>query len=90
VGLENEDKPIMHGNLLGTWAYQLAPIEVRMFNFKFFSNKILTNDKKCHFSPDTGAACDFCVKKKFFPAPKETTVHFFWDCPISNQLIKRA
>jgi hypothetical protein len=61
VGLENEDKPITHYNLLGAWAYQLAPIEVRMFNFKFFSNKILTNDKKCHFSPDTGAACDFCV-----------------------------
>jgi hypothetical protein len=61
LGLENDDIPYAHYNLLGAWAYQLAPIEVRIFNFKFFSNKILTNDKKCHFSLDTSAACDFCV-----------------------------
>jgi hypothetical protein len=41
--------PTVRTNWLGAWAYQLAPIEVRMFNFRFFSNKILTNDKKKPF-----------------------------------------
>jgi hypothetical protein len=82
--------PTVRINWLGAWAYQLAPIEVRMFNFRFFSNKILTNDKKSHFSEDTSAACDFCVKAKNLPAPKETLLHFFWDCPVSNSLIKHV
>jgi hypothetical protein len=83
-------KDLVHKLWNQSWSKSYYLIEIRLFLFKFYSNTLKLNSRAAHFNQDINQACDFCTKAKFLPAPKETMVHFFWDCPVTQRLVSFA
>jgi hypothetical protein len=73
-----------------SWNKPFVFTEIRMFLFRFYANTLKLNSRAAHFNPEINQSCYFCVKNKILPAPKESLGHFFWDCTISNKLVKYA
>ena len=40
-----------------------------------------TGNRVLHFSPTAEVSCTFCVKNGLLPAPLETPLHIFFECP---------
>ena len=70
-----------------TWQFCFLPIEIRSFGFKLFNNYLKLNSNISHFSEDVSAACTFCTKSNDLPAPKETILHFFINCPTTVKFV---
>jgi hypothetical protein len=85
-----EVNTVFEKNILTSWTNGLLPSDIRMFLFKLYSNKLITNAKASHFNENINAGCDFCTLNLILPAAKETYSHLFWDCPISQTLINKC
>jgi hypothetical protein len=81
---------VFEKNILTSWTNGLLPSDIRMFLFKWYSNKLITNAKASHFNENINAGCDFCTLNLILPAPKETYSHLFWDCSVSQTLITKC
>ncbi len=76
---------------VGGWNDSCLPSRIKDFLFKFNSNKLPVNTRLTHMAPNAeiDRACTFCKLSRTLPAPEETFVHLFWDCPSTKTLIYR-
>jgi hypothetical protein len=65
-----------------SWNKSFLMPEIRIFLFRLYANTLKINSRAAHFNADILPTCDFCCRKKIFPAPKESIIHLFWFCPV--------
>ena len=67
--------------------FRFQRIEIWSFGFKLFNNCLKLNSNISHFFEDVSAAWTFCTKSNALPAPKETILHFFINCPTTVEFV---
>jgi hypothetical protein len=76
-------------NIYSNWNKYYLNSNVRAFLFKYYNNILGINSRVAHFNPDIDCACTFCSLAGHLPAPKETFVHLFFDCTVTNNVVNR-
>jgi hypothetical protein len=74
-------------SIVSSWNVGFFNSSVRVFIYKLYNNILGTNSRVTHFNQGVDASCTFCVLSKTLPAPKETIMHLFFDCPTTDRLI---
>ena len=66
---------------------------VREFIFRFLNNCLPINTRTSHFVDNVDRSCTFCILSlgaRFYgPAPEETFIHLFLNCPIVQNILDR-
>ena len=60
---------------------------LKSFIFKFSSQILYNNSMIAHFVQDFSPTCKRCEYTRLLPAPKETLLHIFWDCPCIQKIL---
>ena len=60
---------------------------LKSFMFNFSSQILYNNSMIAHFVQDFSPTCKRCEYAKLLPAPKESLLHIFWDCPCIQVII---
>jgi hypothetical protein len=66
------------------WNVNGASNKLREFVFKFCNNLLGLNSRVNHFNRLINEDCTFCTVNKNFPAPRETFIHLFFNCPETS------
>ena len=59
---------------------------LKSFIFNFSSQILYNNSMIAHFVQDFSPTCKRCEYARLLPAPKETLLHIFWDCPCIQEI----
>jgi exonuclease III len=73
----------------GYWYRYGVSNKLSEFLFKFINNLLGLNSRVHHFNRLVNEACTFCSISNRIPAPRETFSHIFFDCPETDQTLKR-
>jgi Reverse transcriptase (RNA-dependent DNA polymerase) len=73
----------------GYWYRYGLSNKLSEFLFKFINNLLGLNSRVHHFNRLVNEACTFCSIGNRIPAPRETFSHIFFDCPETEQTLKR-
>jgi hypothetical protein len=87
-GVGQQPEPIMTKSL-STWNNSFVPNKIRDFSVKFFRNILGVNARVVHFNPNIDESCTFCVLSNIIPPDRETFLHLFYNCNITNHLHER-
>jgi hypothetical protein len=63
------------------WNFNGSSNKLREFIFKFCNNLLGLNCRVSHFNRLVSEDCTFCTLNKSLPAPRETFIHVFFNCP---------
>ena len=74
------------GNYCGGFFYQVL-CTLKSFIFNFTSQILYNSSMIAHFVQDFSPTCKRCEYARLLPAPKETLLHIFWDCPCIQEII---
>jgi hypothetical protein len=69
------------------WNKTVFSSRINMFKFKFYNNRLGTNNRISHFNREVDAGCTFCNLAGPRPVPVESFKHIFFDCPIVHGII---
>jgi exonuclease III len=73
--------------IIAQWSCFYYPNKLREFIFKFRTNQLGLNTRVSHFNANISRACTFCNLKRIIPAPDETFLHLFYECPSTNTVL---
>ena len=65
------------------WTFSFLPINIREFAFRSINNYNYFNANISNFRLES-PECTLCKLDRNLPAPRETTQHFFLDCPVTT------
>jgi hypothetical protein len=77
-----QDKVLINFN--SKWNVHGANNKLREFVFKFCNNLLGLNSRINHFNRLINEDCTFCTVNKKLPAPRETFIHLFFNCPETS------
>jgi hypothetical protein len=83
-------QPILRNKVLECWDFKFVTNRQREFLFKYTSNRLSFNNRLAHYNDRVNASCTLCVLEHRIPAPSESAVHLFFDCPSSESLHRSA
>jgi len=68
----------------GEWCNTYYSNPLKEVMFKMVNNLLPLNTRVHHYVQGTTRGCTFCELKTYRPAPDETTLHLFFECPITT------
>ena len=60
---------------------------LKSFIFNLTSQILYNNSMISHFVQDFDPTCKRCEYARVLPAPKESLLHIFWDCPYIQEIL---
>jgi hypothetical protein len=95
INIPKPDK-LFIAHLLKEWSMNFYPTQLRDFIFKFRFNILGLNTRVAHFNQNVNRACTFCAGTpdprpapvRLPVLPDESFSHLFFDCPITNRVLR--
>jgi exonuclease III len=75
---------------LGSWKRGSLPNDFAGFLFSCRNNTLPLNNRLSSYIKEVSPLCTFCVLQKRDPAPRESFLHCFFDCPVVKNILSVA
>jgi exonuclease III len=84
LNLSNQFNVKLHNS---RWNLSVLNNRAKEFVFKFNNNLLGLNSRVHHFNRFVPEECSFCILRKQLPAPRETFLHLFYNCPETKKTL---
>jgi hypothetical protein len=75
------------GDWYSSWSINALPNDFRMFMFNSRNNSLPLNNRVNAYIEEVDPSCTFCRMLGALPAPRDSLIHCFLECPYTNMLL---
>jgi hypothetical protein len=75
------------GDWYSSWSINSLPNDFRMFMFNSRNNSLPLNNRVNAYIVEVDPSCTFCRMLGALPAPRDSFIHCFLECPYTNMLL---